>query len=96
MMRDCSIPDSIVQLAVDNTRNTLYSRSEKGSIQVHLIKELCFNFEMKVLLCAVFVLFRSVGCLEIYQSFVISALNKILDISTEERRIAPTPSTPQS
>jgi len=26
--------DSIVQLAVDNTRNTLYSRSEKGTIQV--------------------------------------------------------------
>lgn len=26
--------DSIVQLAVDNTRNTLYSRSEKGTIQL--------------------------------------------------------------
>ena len=51
---------------------------------------------MKVLLCAVFALFRPAGCLEIFQSFVIIAFYKILDISTEGRRIAPTPSTPQS
>lgn len=45
MIRDCSVPDSIVQLAVDNTRNTLYSRSEKGTIQVHLLKGLCFLYD---------------------------------------------------
>lgn len=29
-----SVSDAIAQLAVDNTRNTLYARSEKGTIQV--------------------------------------------------------------
>lgn len=33
------ISDAIVQLAVDNTRNILYTRSEKGTIQVHSEKE---------------------------------------------------------
>ena len=28
------VSDAIIQLAVDNTRNILYTRSEKGTIQV--------------------------------------------------------------
>lgn len=52
-------------------------------------------FTIKVLLCSVFALFRPAGC-PLYQSFIIIALYKILDISTEGSRIAPTPSTPQS